>query len=1271
MIDVPATSGLSFIGEQSEMERIVWDIQEDFLFAYRSYPWLDGADGRTRPGTGAYQGSPIAAFPITSHFDVQRQYNPATGEQTNVIVENASDRPWYQREYMRVDWSRNAIADFKFHVSAATQQTAQTTIDIPNEDDKGANKDRPKISENYIDIVNTINAAPELDPLYTSYFGFPILSCWLYSNIYNDCSAATLKVRNSFMRVEPSTYQPIDYDDLRFQKFGIFRASERYTYNEEYGVLDSGMVRRPNRWNMWKSGAADCYNPQSDLPYSSCNPEDLRSIVYYLNEDFPEEYKYMALDNGEEWNRVWREAIKSGTGWSDAQIDAGLNGRHLFRICANNPVQADDPVECGEAGLNPQIGDLRYSMYYYVPNEQASSPLGYGPSAADPLTGEVIQANAFYYGAAGKWIAARTRDIVKVQLGIYDPEDISSGAVSRAAVKLQERSRKERMEREPLTSERYNALTKKLGIQNKAKQLRNAAESGLLSHDKRPGRLESLKNSPIDNDLVSTEMRQAFAVSSNPDMDLESMQGVQGLSTFLAPEFFARNEIRSKRLLNPRAGGCVLMAEDVIDDGLQGLTSTVRAKFYDVTVNPPVLKAGFTERDVYDFIVAQTMADTQLHEIGHTMSLRHNFSASTDALNFGPEYWALKGPGYSMGPNDKRPFAEFALQGFTVTGHEQALNEGIRDLQSASVMDYANVYGTNTSLGSYDLAAIKYAYFDMIEVFNSPDITNDRAQLLRQGELHYTFYPEVVSNAATYQDRVNAMYDRRNVNFRKVEPAEGNNLFDANLVPVPYSFCSDEYNGASATCSTWDQGVDNFERTQYAIDVYRNYQIFNTFKRDRMIYGVDLFGYLSRVYSRSFTPILNQYKNWVNDELIIRSDRTCVWFEDGQRQEDASRFTAVQCGGAGFQGAVEATNFFAEVIEAPDVGCYTRLKPGCYEAGTFNDTGISDREVIKVSSDPDFCDTYVASDDNNKPLKITENSPYQHVRDSTSCSGWVPFTSGNETITEAPVELGIPEGARFSNTLYDRNQYGYYFYWKPTVMGSWWDKWLAVKALGDPETDFIGVDASSDTRSFLISLSTIFGDPINNMVGGLVTDRTEAYGPILNPDGTVKVRPAIDSNGNGIDPTNPGGVLINPDQQYTLRLVAMFNTAFQGQSIDDYEFGEGLYVGRYFNVDDLYVPANIRNNPELYTELTDPVTGYKWFSVRAVRPDGSFFYSAGYEFIRQIKDKYYEGGADGPGLVVNSDNVNGARGDIRILNIMRTTAEVFGYSDVWSGDLGI
>ena len=41
------------------------------------------------------------------------------------------------------------------------------------------------------------------------------------------------------------------------------------------------------------------------------------------------------------------------------------------------------------------------------------------------------------------------------------------------------------------------------------------------------------------------------------------------------------------------------------------------------------------------------------HEMGHTMGLRHNFAASTDALNYDDQYWNIRGDG-AAGPMGRR-----------------------------------------------------------------------------------------------------------------------------------------------------------------------------------------------------------------------------------------------------------------------------------------------------------------------------------------------------------------------------------------------------------------------------------------------------------------------------------------------------------------------------------------------------------------------------------------------------------------------------------------
>jgi len=315
-------------------------------------------------------------------------------------------------------------------------------------------------------------------------------------------------------------------------------------------------------------------------------------------------------------------------------------------------------------------------------------------------------------------------------------------------------------------------------------------------------------------------------------------------------------------------------------------------------------------------------------------------------------------------------------------------------------------------------------------------------------------------------------------------------------------------------------------------------------------------------------------------------------------------------------------------------------------------------------------------------LTVRDSTPFLHAPDTESCDDTehahvrlVDKNTGAD-LFETDVSLGLrPGGARPANTLYDRDRYGYFFYDKPLTIGSWWDKWLAVKALGDPNTDFIGVDASSDTRSFLISLNTLFGNDINNLIGGAVTDNVGVYGPVVNEAGDdVQILPVLDINtGGAINRATLGQPTINPDQQYTFRLLAMMNAAYNGQTTDRFEFGESLNIGGAFNVTDVTIPDDVKADPTRYTEITDPVNGMHWFALNQQRADADQLYSIGYQFIREIKDKYYVGGADGPGTELQP-GFQGQfeflpRQDLDIVRIMSSTAGVFGYADVWSGDL--
>ena len=269
------------------MSRIKWQINEDMLIGRISYERIDNSDGRgiNEDGRERVQDGVIAvAFPIMSHFDIINAYNPTTGEELNIRNENMSDRPWYEREYIRVDWSRNMNTDsydfdtlsllgiyggliyepMKYDITDPTHPHAPV-FDFEN---------------GYFDVTNKAFVKPEEIDL--SRFGWGIKkfpSCFLDPDFLNgtgpvaNCNPVEITIRHSFRRVEANDYAPRYIDGYQFSAFGIFN-NERTGFARNYGLTDAQWRRLSNRYNVWErnhyytdldamEGAVACNTPET------------------------------------------------------------------------------------------------------------------------------------------------------------------------------------------------------------------------------------------------------------------------------------------------------------------------------------------------------------------------------------------------------------------------------------------------------------------------------------------------------------------------------------------------------------------------------------------------------------------------------------------------------------------------------------------------------------------------------------------------------------------------------------------------------------------------------------------------------------------------------------------------------------------------------------------------------------------------------------------------------------------------------------------------
>jgi hypothetical protein len=280
--DVPFTTAATFqaetyTGANEGAQKIIFDVQEDLLVAYPVWEKVEGleADQRRRQirrywdpkrrgeFIDIYVGQPIAAWNITSHFDVKRQYAASTGEPSNIIEENDTDRPWWERDYIRVDWNSENLGDIAF-VTGDANAEAQSLLYVEEGEQSPLNPDAPDFEEDYIGIVTKYRINP--NPA----------GCAVWGLGRNDCVPANIKVRHSFRKANPAEDAITRHFSNRehMDKFGYFLA-DRYDWDPEFGLTEAARDYKAQLWNLWQVSQEwdDPTGPDGERLSLSCNTQ--------------------------------------------------------------------------------------------------------------------------------------------------------------------------------------------------------------------------------------------------------------------------------------------------------------------------------------------------------------------------------------------------------------------------------------------------------------------------------------------------------------------------------------------------------------------------------------------------------------------------------------------------------------------------------------------------------------------------------------------------------------------------------------------------------------------------------------------------------------------------------------------------------------------------------------------------------------------------------------------------------------------------------------
>jgi hypothetical protein len=1043
IVEASPMTGVGFIGLQSfspqlgAVDRIRWEIQEKYLIAYRTFEDIPGACRNLKPED--CKGAPVAIYKIEKHFDLKKAYNPISGEEYNKMEENTKDRHWYEREYMRVDWSRNLVKSLSAGFDNPSVSPVAYYIHDPED------PDAPIITEDYIDITNRFAYRPS------------IAACVLiYWNM--NCGTSDIKIRNSFLRIDPKEeYEPLFYPDNEilkdkngkivrdkkgkivripyFDRFGYYR-NVIQTWDPQYGAKEQGRIYQAYRFNIWqeiwqkdKDGnfILDENGKRIPIPYRQ---RKVRPIVYYLSPNFPEELKETAYKVGESWNEAFKEVVatlrlleargekrKKGVPFHVVKKEMEKT-EDVFVICDNPGVPGEDPGYekdgsgiCGQPYITRRIGDLRYSFLNWVDKIQAASPLGFGPMSADPLTGRIISGNAHLYGAGVDRYAQAATEVVQLINGKINIQDFiegeSGGALKESSSSLNE----EWFKVSEMPS--YN-LEEIKEIVNRAidhKRLKMVLKQGIPEIQGRiQDPMDLLSDEEIYELFVPQELKEYIGLEDNEDKEILDVLSLRDSLSF---EGIENHRQRLNTVL-----WHMMTPPDFIDDAVYGLALELK---------------DLPEDELYQELRKRIFKGLAEHEIGHSIGLTHNFAASADPLNYFPQYWPLRERNIEKGL-------------LTELDDEQKKGK-MREYQYSSTMDYHGRFNLDFhGIGYYDKAAIKFGYGQIVEAFEFPPTD----PLLEYYDLktvlhnfrHYTSYPKIFHGSKNIARRKNVLLEDIKEEMIKLKGR-------TSLWEVPYRMCEADRAGTASypLCNMWDEGADSFEIVRNLINKYKTYYIFRNFPRGKVRGQAATTTYIRSLLSRYLLRPLVHYQNY----FYRYKDMTRLWQRLYEEKKVGERKWSLDLDGGLSQAiaSIEGLEFLLSLIATPEPGSYGLRESGVYiPLYWIHGRWQEEDRFFDLCKEPD-----------------TAYSTRGRCSDLN-----IPIGEGKYLWTEGDWGAGL----RASDLRIKR-------------IGANVDRIAALFVMGYYQSNFLGVEQPTDQRRYFIGYYQMWPEFITNLFSALIT----------------------------------------------------------------------------------------------------------------------------------------------------------------------------------------
>lgn len=460
-----------------------------------------------------------------------------------------------------------------------------------------------------------------------------------------------------------------------------------------------------------------------------------------------------------------------------------------------------------------QPGDIRYNFVNGVAHPDGDL-LGYGPSAVDPKTGEVISATANIYLSAIAEYATRS---------VLMMED-----VARIKDRVKERKEPEGMDEfkefvvasiGSMSDNGYKTLKTSFQMNN----LRVAAKLNLFSN-MNWSFVEHQSNKPNEIDKMLSLLSQDSTKSNRME------------------EFFSE---RSACFFQP----------------LDNLP-------YDRLINE---LSGLSKEEKIEAMKIEIFASTLRHELGHNVGLRHNFKAKSDALNYPPNFWHVDTNDFRMQKGiDSEEMRSSSVMDYHKRFNSSFFGLGLYDY-AAILLGYAQkmeVFDTKEEEfvpANFAEALSLMSYKDLPYLFSGSDAN-------QKVEGHYLKVKDDFlrgkKSAHMQLDKIGLkpnpanLYKRSLVDYVDLKKQKLISALGAkgkNLVAVPYGFCTDGQAGRSDIfCDPFIYGASASEIIDNQIMDYElAHAIRRTSGRDNTL---SVNSYVRNVYKKVYAPILKSYQ---------------------------------------------------------------------------------------------------------------------------------------------------------------------------------------------------------------------------------------------------------------------------------------------------------------------------------------------------------------------------------------------------------------------------